>query len=275
MKKFFLFLIILSVFGCHSADQKKESSTGAIPQATKDTLQKLSAYWELTDAESPSSRDVAYKDENGISVQSGIVFMTDSNLLENPAGDKTYGTFSLKGNTIEAKYDDGRKAVYTITGIDSNSLQLTRLEDKRNSQLSYKGTGTYWPDASKNPFAKANYQWSFKPKKAEDDEALKKRLKQNVLFYADYFDGLVNGGAKQIDFSSLPCCFNWYAGGITIQGEKKLDKKWINCFYSTEQALKARQILEDALMKDHHWDTTETNWVKQIPPVLRQVSQHL
>ena len=56
-----------------------------------------------------------------------------------------------------------------------------------------------------------------------------------------------------------------------MQGPKNLDKKWINCFYSEEQALEARQLMEDVLTKKYDWDTTQTNWVKQTAMVLKLI----
>ncbi len=45
----------------------------------------------------------------------------------------------------------------------------------------------------------------------------------------------------------------------------------MSCFYSKEQALKGRQMLEDALVKKYNWDVNETNWIKQTMPVLQQI----
>ena len=56
-----------------------------------------------------------------------------------------------------------------------------------------------------------------------------------------------------------------------MQRVKDLDKKWINCFYSEEQALEARLMMEDVLSKKYDWDTTQTNWIKQTVGVLKQI----
>ncbi|MGN6530609.1 MAG: hypothetical protein ACTHK0_02495 [Ginsengibacter sp.] len=242
-----------------------------IPTLQRDSFQLLCQYWKLSDAEHPTSKDISFTNDHGILFESGIVFLTDSSLLENPAGEMSYGKFRLNGNKIEANFDNGKKAVYTMNRLHKDELLLDRLENKHTSELTYKSTDTWWPDANKNPFAKQNYQWSIKPKKAESDQEIKKRLKEFVQFYKYYFDGLVKGGATNIDFTGLPGCLNWYQGGITIQSENKLDKKWINCFYSTEQAYKGRQMLEDVLVKKYDWDTKETNWLKQTASVLQQI----
>ena len=152
---------------------------------------------------------------------------------------------------------------------------LSRAGKKYASKLNYKATHTSWLDFNKNPFAKQNYTWSQKSKKSETDAEIKDRVKQYVQFFVYYFEGYINGGATQIDFNGLPNCLDWYQGGITIQNESKLDKKWINCFYSQDQAYKGRQMLEDAIVKKYNWDAKETNWMKQIVPVLQQIHDEM
>lgn len=241
----------------------------------KDTLHMLAQYWDLQDADHPTSKDIAFKNESGLAMQPGIVFMTDSVVLENPKGEMTYGKFSLSKNTINVNFDDGRKAVYKIGKLDSSQLWLKRTENKKTSELTFKGSSTYWPDAGSNPFSKRNYQWVRKPNKPESDEAIKERLRESIQFYIDYFKGFINGGASEIDFTALPSCLQWYQGGIFIQNENKLDNKWINCFYSPEQAFKARQILQDVITKKYDWDSTQMNWLKQTVPVLEQIKKGL
>ena len=236
-----------------------------------DTLNLLTQYWELTDADHPVSKDVPFKTGDGIENQCGIIFMTDSSVLENPAGEMTYGKFSLKGNTINVIFDDGRKATYVIDRLNKEQLLLSRTEKKHTSHLTYKATSTRWADVNKNPFTHANYKWAQKPKRPETDEEIRNRVKESVQFYTFYFNGFIMGKAEQIDFGGLPNCLHWYSGGISIDNEDKLDKKWMSCFYSKEQALKGRQMLEDALVKKYNWDVNETNWIKQTMPVLQQI----
>ena len=273
-----LILIFIAAFFCSCvtpSSDKNEKMVEATPVVQRDSFQLLCQYWKLSDAEHPTSKDISFTNNQGILIESGIVFMTDSSLLENPAGEMSYGKFHLNGNKIEATFDNGRNAVYTMKRLHKDELLLNRIGNKHTSELTYKSTDTWWPDTNKNPFGKQNYQWSIKPKKAETDQQINNRLKQFVEFYKYYFDGLVKGGATNIDFTGLPCCLNWYQGGITIQSESKLDKKWINCFYSTEQAYKGRQMLEDILMKKYDWDTKETNWLKQTASVLQQIHDNM
>lgn len=279
MRQLFIFLILIifiSFSNCTVPSEKgNDKMTETAKKPERDSADLLFQYWQLVDAENPTSKDVAFTDDKGIQFHSGIIFMNDSTVLENPAGEMSYGKFSLHGNSIRVYFDNGRKAIYKIDGLNKTELTLARTENNKTSQLTYKATDTHWKNPEKNPFAKANYQWSQKPDKPENDEAIKKRLKDYVLFYAYYFHGFADGGASKINFEGLPNALKFYTGGIFVQKESALDKKWINSFYSTEDAFKARQILQESLTKKYQWDSTQSNWVKQTAPVLQQISEGL
>ena len=236
----------------------------------KDTFNLLCQYWELDDADNPTMKDIEFK-ENGISYISGLNFSVDSTLLENPKGSMTYGNFSLHHNTIDAKYDDGRKVTYKILKLNDSALVLRRKGKEKDAQLYYEASNTYWSNPKENAFSKNNYSWVIKPKKEESPEEIKSRAKECVQFYAYYFKGFADGKAKKISFNEVPSCFLWYEGGIFMQTEDKLDVKWINCFYSSDQAFQARQLLEDVLMKKYDWDTTQSSWVRQTALMLQQI----
>jgi len=268
-----IFFILSSILfsNCGSPSQNTNEKITENASVEKDTFHLLIQYWELKDADHPLSNDVSFTNDGGILFDPGIVFMSDSSVLENPVGEMSYGKFGLKGNVINVNYNDGIKAVYIIDRINKDELVLSRTEKKHTTKLTYKSTNTVWPDANKNPFSKQNYEWAQKPKKQETDAGIKSRVKQYVQFFAYYFQGFINGNATEIDFTALPNCLDWYQGGITIQNEDKLDKKWIDCFFSKEQAYKGRQMLEDAIVKKYNWDAKEGNWMKQIAPVLQQI----
>ncbi|MEP7231776.1 MAG: hypothetical protein ABI691_16050 [Ginsengibacter sp.] len=259
---------------CSMPEPKDEKLVDEPTPARKDAFHQLCQYWELSDAERPTYRDLSeHRDE--IYNIPGIVFMTDSTFLENPKADMRYGKFTLNGKEINAQFDDGKKAIYTIQEKQENAMTLKRTEKEQSTILYLKASEVFWPDANKNPFNKINSGWRIKPKALESEVELKERLKGCVQFYEYFFKGYVESKSTEIDYSGLPSCFKWYQGGIFVQNEKKLDKKWMNCFYSPEQALQARQIMEDALSKKYDWDTTERNWIRQLIPVLKQVHDKL
>lgn len=268
-----MLLIGLLAFNCTMQQQHHDEKIvdEKLP-APKDPYHKLCQYWEVTDAENPTFRDVYDHQQDGIYNYPGIVFMTDSTFLENPRSTMRYGKFQFKGKVITANFDDGKKAVYNIKEIQGDSMVLVRVEKDHTATLYVKGNQTFWGDASLNPYNKKNSEWRIKPGKEENKDELRARLKGCVQFYEYFFSGHAESESNEVDLLGLPSCFKWYHGGILVQGPKNLDKKWINCFYSEEQAMDARQIMEDALTtKKYDWDTTQTNWLKQTANVLKQI----
>jgi len=268
----FLFFISLLPVDCTmQQEHKDEKIVGEKLPVLKDPFHKLCQYWEVTDVEKPTFRDVYDQQVEGIYNYPGIIFMTDSTFLENPRSAMRYGKFVLKGKVINAQFDDGKKAVYTILNIQGDTMQFRRIEKDHTTLLYVKGDRVFWPDASLNPFNKINSRWRIKPSKIESPQELNERLKECVQFYEYFFLGNAESDNIDINFLGLPTCFKWYHGGILVLSQKNLDKKWINCFYSEEQALEARQMIEDAVTKKYDWDTTQTNWLKQTANVLRQI----
>ena len=267
-------MAVLFMINCTTPVEQESKKIIKEDLRAKDTFNLLCQYWELDDADNPGMKDIEFKG-GGIRYLPGINFSVDSTLLENPKGSMTYGNFSLNQNKIIAKFDDGRKANYTILTLNDSILVLQRKGKEKDSKLYYSASNTYWPNPTENAFSKNNFSWVKKPKKEESPEEIKDRAKKCVQFFAYYFKGFANGKAKKITFNEVPSCFIWYEGGIYIQPEDKLDKKWIDCFYSNDQALKARQLLEDALAKKYDWDTTQSSWVKQTALVLQQIHDKL
>ncbi len=280
MRKLILLITIFSSLlfsqcGMPSQNINEKLTDAPVGQVPKDTFHLLCQLWELSDADNPTGSDVSYTGEDSILFLPGIVFITDSTILENPFGEIRYGKFRLDGKNIHVVFDDGKIAKYQIVRLNSNELKLKRTEEKRTSELDFASTNTYWPDAVKNPFSKANYSWALKPNKSETDQEIKDRVKDCLRFYSYYLQGYADGGATKIDFRAMPCCLNWYSGGISIQNENKLDPKWIHCFYSKEQAFNGRQMIDDIIMKKYKWDENETNWIRQSAPVLMQIRDSL
>jgi hypothetical protein len=269
----FLFFISLLPVDCSmQQEHKDEKIVDEKFPVFKDPFHKLCQYWEVTDAERPTYRDLYDNQQEGVKNYPGIIFMTDSTFLENPKSAMRYGKFVFKGKEIDAQFDDGKKAVYRIQNIQGDTMEFRRVEKDHTTILYVKGDRVFWPDALLNPFNKLNSKWRIKPSKLESPQELNERLKECVQFYEYLFLGNAESDNNDINFLGLPTCFKWYQGGIFVLSEKNLDKKWVNCFYSEEQAQQARQMMEDVVTtKKYHWDTTQTNWLKQTANVLKQI----
>jgi len=271
--------ILLLIIACSCQEQqrqrdKKVSDLTPANHIPANSPEYLFQYWEITDAEHPMVKDVG-NSKDSIYNSPGLVFLRDSTMVENPRGELRFGKFSFADKKIKASFSDGGTATYVINSIHPTELELTRNEKNNQTILHLKAQGKPFAAGITNPYEPSLNQWRIRPKKPESKEQLVERVKQFVQFYANFFNDNLQSGATEIDFLGLPSCFKWYKGGIYVQSENKLDKKFIQCFYSKEQALEARQILVDALTKKYKWDTNEPDWIKQTAPVLQQVHDSL
>ena len=170
-------------------EHKDEKIVESKVHERKDPFHQLCQYWEVTDAENPTFRDLFDHHEEGIYNFPGIIFMTDSTFLENPRADMRYGKFELKGKVINAQFDDGKKAVYTIQDKEGTKMVLRRAEKGQTTILDVTGAQVFWPDARLNPFNKINSKWRIKATEKETPEELNERLKGCVQFYEYFFQG--------------------------------------------------------------------------------------
>ena len=118
-------------------------------------------------------------------------------------------------------------------------------------------------------------QWRMKPIAKEDDAALHRRVKGCLHFYYLYYTDNNERNAPIISFYGLPGCFIWYAGGIHLKNEEKLDRQWKNIFFNGENASKAYTLLDRMISKKYVWAKEENNWVKQNAGVLRQMEEKI
>lgn len=278
MKKwlyFFMFLVLDS--GCNMQQRQRDKKVSDLTPADHlppNSPEYLFQSWEITDAEHPMVKDV-FNNSDSIYNFPGLLFLKDSSVVENPRGLVRFGKFTMPDKKIKATFSDGGTAVYIIKTIRSTEMQLQRNEKNNQTLLYLKAEGKPFIAGKINPFEPSLNAWRIPPKKAESKEALKERLRQYVQFYVNFFDDNIQRDVKEINFVGLPNCFKWYNGGIYVQSESKLDKKFIRCFFSKEQALEARQMLEDVLGKKYKWDTAESDWMKQTAPVLKQIHDSL
>jgi hypothetical protein len=272
------FMLMLVSTGCNLQQPQRDKKVSDLVPANhvpSNSLDYLFQNWEVTDAEHPMVKDVFNNSDTGVYNFPGLIFLNDSFIVENPRGQIRFGKFSMLEKKIKATFTDGGTAVYVIKRIRPTEMQLVRNEKNSQTLLSLKADGKPFTPDKKNPYDPSLNQWRLKARKAETNEELKERLKQYVQFYANYFYDNLQRDAKEINFLGLPSCFKWYKGGIFIQNENKLDKKFIGCFYSKAQALAARQMLVDALEKKYTWAMGEPDWIKQTAPVLQQIHDSL
>jgi len=241
-------------------------------RVTKDTAKLLAQDWE-------SKEDAQEAELSGGSTDlempyHGLSLFPDNTMVANPRDNISIGTWSLKGNQFTPLFSDGSKKLLIIVKIDAKNLTLQSTENKKT--MEYRADGKMQKQLTDDPFYGTNNQWRIKPKKAETDEQIKKRVMDCVQFY---YKLLMDKAAKEnksvATFVGLPEIFTFYDGMITVLRTEKLSDKWINCFYNKEQAIKAQALLEDMITKKYNWDKKEPNWLKKDAAVLKQIYDNL
>lgn len=275
MRKLWIIALVLFVQCKSTSNEKNVGGEATIERtAESDTTTLLQQYWILADADNPEGSDIIQK-EDGVDYMPGIVFITDGGLTENPAGKLRTGSYERFGDSISAEYADGKKASYIIKSLNPDSLKLERTEGKDVSTLHYAATNTWWPSKERNPFSVENLAWTIKPKEAETDDQIKERCQGYIKFCQYYIEGYARGNATKISFVGLPNILNYYTGAISIPSDKNLNKKWLDCFYDKDDALKGYTMIRRAILKDYKWNNDEPNWIKQTGPVLEAMRDSL
>lgn len=271
MRKLWI-IALIALIQCKSNDKGK--TTVFTRDANSDTASLLYQYWTLADAEAPLSRDIIGKEE-GRDFMPGLVFMSDGELVENPAGQIRRGSFKRFNDSIQVTYDDGKSGSYIIRRINKDSLFVNRNADDHTSSLLYAATDTWWPEVVTNPFTKENMAWTIKPKQQETPEQIRQRVKDYVRFCQYYLEGYSRGGATKISFVGIPNIFNYYTGGLTIPSDDNLNAKWVDCFYDHDQAEQAYTMIRHVVIMKYNWDPKEKNWITQTAPVLKAMRDSL
>jgi len=243
-------------------------------RVTKDTAKLLAQDWE-------SKEDAQEAELSGGSTDlempyHGLSLFTDNTFVMDPRDDIRFGKWSLENGNKQLllNFSDGSKVVFDIMTLNAKGLQIGTIAKKKSVELKSDGKAQKQP--ADDPFYGANNQWRIKPKKAETDEQIKKRVMDCVQFY---YKLLMDKAAKEnksvATFVGLPEIFTFYDGMITVLGKEKLKDKWVNCFYNKEQAIKAQALLEDMITKKYNWNKKEPNWLVKDAAVLKQIYDNL
>ena len=278
-------MLIIVLCQCNSSDdnakEKKAFSPGDRAGADK-TMIDLSASKlipELVCQRWDNKED--YEDVKNVSDKLEIPFrgfylFNDGSMVKDPRDNMVPGSWAYddKAKLLQFNLQNGTTEKYIIRAVGYDELVLSK-PGKDAPLIKYMADGFLHKDLHNDPFYAPNMLWRAKPKAAEGDAAIHKRVKDCLHFYYLYYTDNDKRNAPVISFYGLPGCFIWYAGGIHLKKEEKLDKAWTNIFYNAADASKAYVILDKMITKKYKWDKDVSNWVKQNAGVLKQMEQKI
>jgi len=183
--------------------------------------------------------------------------------------------WDLPGTRLQQ--DDGlRQTKYIIREIALKHLELGWNAERGPVNVRLSAEALVHKRFVEDPFYPANNLWRVRPSNPETNEQIRMRVKNCVHFYSLFFLDNHQRQEEEIAFTRLPSCFIWYNGGIGIQPRPKLDKSWMDCFYSVDQAMTGYGLIETELEKHQlKWPEHPTSWIKQTGEVLEQLAGKL
>ena len=235
----------------------------------------LSQVWKMEDADRAHWNEIFWDSIANTRQYPELALFSDHTFSANARCTMQMGKWSLDkgtGNLI-LQGAGGRNQVYGVEKIALKQMLLTRPEKDGEARIRLSAGAVVHRRLTEDPFYPANNSWRVKPASPETQEQIKERIRGCVHFYSLFFLDNHKRQEKEISFSGLPSCFVWYNGGIGMQVKLELDKKWIACFYSKEQAMTAYEMISDQLGSHTlKWPEHPTSWVEQTGQVLDQLS---
>jgi hypothetical protein len=225
---------------------------------------------DAVDADVSSNIELVYR---------GYCLFSDGSLVKDPRGNIQTGTWSMddkmKPISLNFIFGNTEKEQYELAYLMPYEMKLAKKKGDNKIIIDLGSEAIRHINLKDDPFYISNNSWRFKPKKPESDEQVKERLKGCIHFFILFYDQKINAHSDAVSFVGLPSCFKWYGGGIFLQKENELQSKWVNTFYSREQAMKAYKLAGKLMKIKYDWPKKETNWLKLNVAVLKQMESRI
>jgi hypothetical protein len=239
----------------------------------------ISQVWKMDDADRPHWNQIFWDSVTDTRQFPEIALFRDFSVTENARCGLQMGKWHVNKDTRELilRFTNGLSKTYTIRNITVKQMELGWKKGENDEAIiTLKADAMAHKRPGEDPFYPANNQWRIKPPVSETGEQIRLRVKGFVHFFALFYWDSYRRQGMDISYSGLPCCFEWFNGGIGMQSKADLDKRWMRCFYSDEQAIRGYGMLADILERHElKWPENPTSWVQQTAQVLDQMEQKL
>ena len=219
-----------------------------------------------------STMDVLYR---------GYSFFNDGIVVKDPRQEISIGRWVLndqvKPISIEMTFDNGKTKIETwqLAYLSPVDMKMAKITDEGKTTTDFISEAIRNINLNEDPFYPSNILWRIKPTAPETDKQIKQRLKDCIHFFALFYQQKIDAKSKAVTFVGLPTCFTFYSGGVSVQNENMLTKKWINCFYSREQALKARDLAEKLIREHFKLPESASNWLYANLAILKAMEERI
>jgi hypothetical protein len=238
----------------------------------------ISQVWKFEDADKPHWNELFWDSVTDKRQYPELALFPDHSVTANARCGLQTGQWRLNKDTRELglQFKGGGKTTYIISEIALKQMSLVWNKTDGPASIKLSAEALVHKRPLDDPFYPANNQWRIKPAASETHEQIRQRVKGCVHFYSLFFLDNHFRQETDISFIGLPSCFVWYNGGIGMQAKLELDKKWIDCFYNSDQAYTGYEMVS-SLLGQHvlKWPEHPTSWVEQTGEVLGQLAAKL
>jgi hypothetical protein len=289
--------LIFILFSCHPGTNKKQdipaerpterreesmlpdTAMRALKMAAKISVQDLLCqHWEMEDADRRHWNDLFWDSVADRRKFPSVNLYSDKEFTKNERCGLQMGTWDLNPRVgiLQLHFADGTRERYSIRQVSLKMIETVMEKQGDSVQMRLKSDGLIHKREIEDPFFPSNNRWRIKPRAPESPSQIRGRLKACVHFYALFFKDNVERHSTDISFIGLPSCFMWYKGGIGLQPMIELERGWVDCFYSLDQAQNAYGMMND-LLQQHNlkWPKKAASWVEETQVVLEQLEQQL
>ncbi len=238
----------------------------------------ISQVWKFEDADKPHWNEIFWDSVTDKRQYPELALFPDHSVTANARCVLQIGQWRLNKDTRELGllFRGGGKTTYLIRDIALKQLSLVWNKTNGPATIKLSAEALVYKRPLDDPYYPANNQWRIKPAASETHEQIRQRVKGCVHFYSLFFLDNHLRQETDISFIGLPSCFVWYNGGIGMQAKLELDKKWIDCFYNSDQAYTGYEMVS-SLLGQHvlKWPEHPASWVEQTGEVLGQLAGKL
>jgi len=139
--------------------------------------------------------------------------------------------------------------------------------------LSFEKQPAKFSSPADNPFSAENNQWRIPAVKKENDQDLRRRLKNHFRFHEAYFKWALDAKLQSIDVRSTPSLIKIYGNGFALKNFEELPASWRSYFYDEGDCQKANNMIKDIFEKrDIAWALTDNRY-KMFISAFQQLGQ--
>ncbi len=293
MKFFFLFIAVALFFLCSCSDntnktkgdalsaqdsvklQNKVYAKGLVSLANEKNIATLLCQGWVMDDDVDVIKDNG--EAQGIYPYRCMYLFDDSTYTKNVRNMMEYGEWSYNDaeKIITLKNSNRSWELYKIIAIGPDDMMVGNAKINSVTKLRFISSGKKYTNRHDDPFYIENNRWRIKPKGSENDELVRKRLKDCLRFYILFYKDNLAKQEQAISFYGLPTCLRWYKGGIHMVKKAELAPNWFDCYYNKDQAMKAYKLVEDVIMNKYTWPKEKMSWVKMNLLVLEQIDANI